>query len=97
MGYSLEYKEWTGADVEADFSIKETSFSLGPEMEKEITCDGIGFIALLKGEDGQLMAKMKPEDGEPSEIVSYFDILDKYRVTTPTTPIPDGDEPEIIL
>lgn len=97
MGYSIEYKEWTGADVEADFSIKEISFNLGPDMETEITCDGIGFIALLKGADGQLKAKMKPEDGEPSEIVSYFDILEKYRVTTPTSEIPEGESSGPIL
>ena len=87
MGYSLEYKEWTGENVDVEFSITEVSSNLGPDMEKEFTCDGIGFIAVLKDSDGQLKAKMKPVDGEPSEIVSYFDILSKYNVhnTTPPT------------
>lgn len=86
MGYSLEYKEWTGENVEVEFSITEVSSNLGPDMEKEFTCDGIGFISLLKDSDGQLKAKMKPVDGEPSEIVSYFDILSKYNVHSTTPP-----------
>ena len=51
MPYSLEYKTWTNSDVTSDFSIKETSGNLAPDTEKEITCDGIGFIALLKDTD----------------------------------------------
>jgi hypothetical protein len=35
MGYSLEYKEWTGENVEAEFSIAEASGNIGPDMEKE--------------------------------------------------------------
>lgn len=86
MTYSLEYKEWTGENVEADFSIKEVSGNLAPDTEQEITCDGIGFIALLKDSDGQLKAKMKPVNGEPSEIVSYFDILSKFKAHSPEPP-----------
>lgn len=86
MGYSLEYKEWTKSDVPVEFSITEASSNLGPDMEKEFICDGIGFIALLKDADGQLKVKMKPVDGEPSEIVSYFDILSKYNVHSTVPP-----------
>jgi hypothetical protein len=86
MGYSLEYKEWTGENVDVEFSITEVSSNLGPDMEKEFTCDGIGFVALLKDSDGQLKAKMKSINGEPSEIVSYFDILSKYNVHSVTPP-----------
>ncbi len=86
MAYSLEYKEWTGENVEVEFSITEVSSNLGPDMEKEFTCDGIGFIALLKDSDGLLKLKMKPVDGEPSEIVTYFDILSKYKVHSTTPP-----------
>jgi hypothetical protein len=86
MGYSLEYKEWTGENVEVEFSIKEASASVGPDTEKEFICDGIGFIALLKGSDGQLKVKMKPVDGESSEIVSYFDIMSKFGVSSNTPP-----------
>lgn len=86
MGYSLEYKEWTGENVEVEFSIAEASASVGPDMEKEFICDGIGFIALLKDSDGHLKAKMKSVDGEPSEIVSYYDILSKYKVHSSEAP-----------
>ena len=51
-----------------------------------IICDGIGFIALLKGSDGQLKVKMKPVDGEPSEVVSYFDIMSKFGASSSTPP-----------
>jgi hypothetical protein len=86
MAYSLEYKEWTGENVEVDFSIAEASASIGPDIEREFICDGIGFIALLKDSDGLLKLKMKPVDGEPSEIVTYFDILSKYKVHSTTPP-----------
>jgi hypothetical protein len=86
MGYSLEYKEWTGENVDAEFSIAEASSTIGPDMEKELICDGIGFVALLKGSDGQLLIKLKPVDGEPSEIVSYFDILTKFKAHNPISP-----------
>jgi hypothetical protein len=86
MGYSLEYKEWTGENVEAEFSIAEASANIGPDMEKEFICDGIGFISLLKDSDGQLKVKMKPEDGEPSEIVSYFDVMSKFGASSNTPP-----------
>jgi hypothetical protein len=86
MTYSLEYKEWTGENVVTDFSIKEISGNIPPDGEVEIVCDGIGFIALLKDSDGLLKAKMKPVDGEPSEIVTYFDILSKFRVHSSVPP-----------
>lgn len=86
MAYSLEYKEWTGEDVVADFSIKETSGNLPPDGEVDVVCDGIGFIALLKDSDGLLKVKMKPVDGEPSEIVTYFDILSKFKVHNTESP-----------
>jgi hypothetical protein len=86
MGYSLEYKEWTGENVEVEFSIAEASSNIGPDMEKEFICDGIGFIALLKDSDGQLKAKMKPVDGEPSEIVYYFDVMSKFGAGSNTPP-----------
>lgn len=86
MAYSLEYKEWTGENVEVEFSIAEASATIGPDMEKEFTCDGIGFVALLKGSDGQLLIKLKPIGGEPSEIVSYFDILTKFKANNPISP-----------
>lgn len=83
MPYSLEYKTWTNSDVTSDFSIKELSGNLAPDSEKEITCDGIGFIALLKDTDGLLKVKLKPVDGEPSEVITYYDLLEKYKVETP--------------
>ena len=91
MAYSLEYKEWTGENVEVEFSIKEVSGNLPPDGETEVTCDGIGLIGLLKDSDGQLKVKMKPVDGEPSEIVSYFDILAKYKIFEPTTPVEENE------
>jgi hypothetical protein len=89
MPYSQEYKDWTNSDVTADFSIREISGNLPPDGEKEITCDGIGFIGLLKDSDGLLKVKMKPVDGAPSEIVTYFDILSKHKVTEPLDIIDD--------
>jgi hypothetical protein len=86
MGYSLEYKDWTGEIVETEFSIAEASANIGPDMEKEFICDGIGFIALLKDSEGQLKVKMKSVNGEPSEIVSYFDILTKFKANSNTPP-----------
>ena len=86
MAYSLEYKEWTGEDVVTDFSIKEFSTNLGPDGEVEVVCDGIGIIGLLKDSDGLLKVKMKPVDGEPSEIVTYFDILSKFKVHSTELP-----------
>lgn len=83
MPYSLEYKTWTNSDVTADFSIKELSGNLAPDGEKEIICDGIGFIALLKDTDGLLKVKLKPVGSEPSEIITYYDLLEKYKVETP--------------
>ena len=83
MPYSLEYKTWTNSDVTSDFSIKELSGNLAPDGEKEIICDGIGFISLLKDSDGLLKVKLKPVNGEPSEVITYFDLLEKYKVETP--------------
>lgn len=83
MPYSLEYKTWTNSDVTADFSIKEISGNLAPDSEKEIVCDGIGFIGLVKDSDGLLKVKLKSVDGAPSEVVTYFEILHKYKVDTP--------------
>jgi hypothetical protein len=89
MPYSQEYKDWTKSDVTADFSIKEVSGNLAPDSEREIVCDGIGFIAMLKDADGLLKVKMKPVDGNPSEIVTYFDVLSKYKITEPLDVIED--------
>lgn len=83
MPYSLEYKTWTNSDVTSDFSIKETSDNLAPETEKDVVCDGIGMIGLIKDADGLLKVKLKSVDGAPSEIVTYFDILHKYKAETP--------------
>ena len=78
MGYSLEYKEWTGENVDVEFSITEVSSNLGPDMEKEFTCDGIGFIALLKDSDGQLNQLMVNQVKSYHILISYRNI--KYIV-----------------
>lgn len=79
MGYSQEYKDWTGEDVEADFTIEEISGQIMPGEEKEIICDGIGFVALLKDENGLLSVKMNSDNG--GEVVVFFNIIEKYSPT----------------
>lgn len=81
MGYSQEYKDWTGEDVEASFTIEEISSQVMPGQEREFSCDGIGFIALLKDEDGVLSVKMAPVGTEDSEIIQFYDIIERYKPT----------------
>jgi hypothetical protein len=79
MGYSQEYKDWTGENVEADFTIEEISKQVMPEEEKEVICDGIGFVALSKDENGVLSVKMNEENG--GEVVLFYNIIENYKPT----------------
>jgi hypothetical protein len=81
MGYSQEYKDWTGEDVEVDFSIEEVSKQVLPGEEKEVICDGIGFVSLLKDDDGVLSVKMAPNGIEDGEVVLFYHIIENYKPT----------------
>ena len=81
MGYSQEYKNWTGENVDVDFSIEEISIQVMPGEEKEVICDGLGFVALLKDADGVLSVKMAPNGVEDGEIIVFYDIIEKYNPT----------------
>lgn len=86
MGYSKQYKEWTNSNVEVDFDVKEESARLAPGGEKDLVCDGIGFIKLTKDEDGLLKCIMKPVDGEPNEVVTWYDIMNRFNGNSTVSP-----------
>lgn len=78
MGYSLEYKEWTGADVEPTFEIKEVSHHMRPGDSNDIGCDGLGFIGMYKDDTGQLRFKMKSDNEDGYELVYYQKVKNLY-------------------
>ena len=59
MNYSKEFFDWTKTDGEWSFTIKDTSGGMIPGDKRNITCDGIGFVKMLKEMDGTLMLEMK--------------------------------------
>lgn len=67
MNFSKEFFEWTKKDGHGDFSIKEVSTGMLPGDKVDITCNGIGFIQMIKEMDGTLMLKMK--DGKIEKFV----------------------------
>jgi hypothetical protein len=78
MSYSLEYKEWTGSDVEPSFEIKEVSHNMRPGDTSDVTCEGLGFIGMYKNEKGQLQFKMKSNNEEGYELVYFQKIKNLY-------------------
>lgn len=82
MKYCNEYKQWVDPNVEATFSVKETSAHMRPgDTNDNVKCDGIGFVGLYKQDDGLLMFKF-PDDSEIGyKLISYPDIWQKYNKT----------------
>jgi hypothetical protein len=79
MGYSKQYKDWTNSNVDVEFDLQEVSANLAPGTEKEVTCDGIGFVKLIKDADGLLKCQMKSNGSEPPVVVTWFDILTQFN------------------
>lgn len=73
MGYCKEYVEWTNSTVIPTFSIALTSTEMIPGDVREIECEGIGFVKMLKADDGDL--KLEFKDGSISR---YVDVKTVY-------------------
>lgn len=78
MAYSLEYKNWTGEDVEVTFEIEDDP--LQPGDSDDYACDGIGSIGRYKDTDGTLMLKIVAPNEVGYELVPYLDIRQRYTL-----------------
>ena len=77
--YCKEYNDWTGANEEVSFSIKEASANLMPtQTNDDVKCDGLGFVGLYKAEDGMLSLKMKSDNTDGYELVTFPNLKSKY-------------------
>jgi hypothetical protein len=73
MSYCKEYVEWTNSFAEPIFSIALVSEGMIPGDIRAIECEGIGFVKMLKAEDGDLILEFK--DGTTSR---YVDVKTVY-------------------
>jgi len=73
MSYCKEYIEWTNSSVIPTFSIALTSAGMIPGDVRDVECGGIGFVKMLKAEDGDL--KLVFKDGSISR---YVDVKTVY-------------------
>ena len=78
MAYSLEYKTWTGEDVEASFEIENDP--LQPGDSDDYGCEGIGSIGRHKDIDGTLMLKMEAPNADGYELVPYLTVRQRYTI-----------------
>jgi len=78
MGYCKEYIDWTNSDVEATFSIRDVSTSMIPGDSRDVSCEGIGFIRMIKADDGDL--KLEFKDGSVSRFVDVKTIYLKNSI-----------------
>ena len=79
MGYSQEFIDWTKAEgLTASHTILEESTKLAPDTSNEVSCEGIGYVGMMKNSDGQLFVKMPADNADGFELVSYFTILVRY-------------------
>jgi hypothetical protein len=78
--YCKEFNDWTGANEEVSFSIKEVSANLMPTQTNDnFKCDGLEFIGFYKGEDGMLFLKMKSDNADGYELVTFPNLKSKYN------------------
>jgi hypothetical protein len=78
--YCKEYNDWTNSNEEISFSIKEISNDLHPtETNDQYGCDGLGFIGFYKGDDGMLFLKMKSDNTDGYELVTFSNLWSKYH------------------
>ncbi len=73
MNYSKEFFDWTKTEGDWSFTIKDISSGMMPGNRRNINCDGIGFISMIKEMDGTLMLEM--EDGS---IKKFVDVKHTY-------------------
>jgi hypothetical protein len=76
MSYSLEYKTWTGEDVEALFEMEDES--LLPGESDDIVCEGIGNLGRYKDLDGNLMLKMPSTNDDGYEMIPYLLVRSRF-------------------
>lgn len=76
MAYSLEFKTWTGEDVEASFEIEDES--LLPGESDDICCEGIGNLGRYKDLDGNLMLKMPSTNENGFQMLPYLLVRSRF-------------------
>ena len=79
--YCKEFNDWTGANEEVSFSIKEASANLKTGQTNDgVKCDGLGFVGLYKADDGMLSLKMKSDNADGYELVTFPTLWRKYNI-----------------